>query len=123
MKVSIISKEQNPLIKRREVKFSVDHSDMGGTPSRVEVSKQLASMLKAKSELVFVKNMATKTGSMAAVGEATVYDTMEQAKLIEPEHVLARNKAPEKKPEESQSKEEQPKEEASEESEDGKEEN
>jgi ribosomal protein S24E len=121
MKVSIISKEQNPLIKRREVKFSVDHSDIGGTPSRVEVSKQLASMLKAKSELVFVKNMATKTGSMAAVGEATVYDTMEQAKLIEPEHVLARNNAPEK-PEESQSKEEQPKEEASEESEDGKEE-
>ena len=107
MKVNIISKEQNPLLKRREVKFGVDHSDMGGTPSRVEVSKQLASMLSAKSELVFVKNMATKTGSMTAVGEATVYDTMEQAKLMEPQHLLDRNKAPEK-PKESKS--EQPEE-------------
>ncbi|PVX23806.1 MAG: 30S ribosomal protein S24e [Candidatus Bathyarchaeum sp.] len=114
MKVNIISKEQNPLLKRREVKFCVDHSDMGGTPSRVQVSKQLASMLSAKSELVFVKNMTTKTGSMSANGEATVYDTMEQAKLMEPQHVLDRNKAPEK-PEESKAPEEQPKEETSEE--------
>ena len=91
-------------MKRREVKFCVDHSDMGGTPSRAEVSKQIASLLKAKNELVFVKNMATKTGSMLAEGEATVYDTMEQAKLIEPQHLLDRNKAPEK-PEESQSEE------------------
>ena len=102
-------------MKRREVKFCVDHSDVGGTPSRVEVSKQLASMLKAKSELVFVKNMATKTGIMEAVGEATVYDTMEQATLLEPQHILDRNKAPEK-PEESKSQEEQPEEETSEES-------
>ena len=69
---------------------------MGGTPSRVEVSKQLASMLSAKSELIFVKNLTTKTGTMAAVGEATVYDTMEQAKLMEPKHVITRNVVAEK---------------------------
>ena len=88
---------------------------MGGTPSRFEVSKQLASLLKTKSELVFVKNMATKRGSMTAEGEATVYDTMEQAQLFEPTHILDRNKAPEKA-EESKSQEEPKEEETSEES-------
>lgn len=116
MKINIISKEQNPLMKRREVKFSVEHSDVGGTPSRVEVSKQLASMLKAKVELVFVQNLETKTGTMVTVGEANVYDSIEQAKFMEPKHIIARNALPEKKAEEPkeeepQAKDEQPEEE------------
>ncbi len=115
MKINIMSKEQNPLMKRREVKFSVDHSDVGGTPSRIEVSKQLASMLKAKIELVFVKNLETKTGTMVTVGEANVYDSVEQAKFMEPKHIIARNALPEKaeepKEEESEAQDEQPEEE------------
>jgi ribosomal protein S24E len=115
MKINIMSKEQNPLMKRREVKFSVDHSDVGGTPSRIEVSKQLASMLKAKIELVFVKNLETKTGTMVTVGEANVYDSVEQAKFMEPKHIIARNALPEKaeepKEEESDAQDEQPEEE------------
>ena len=96
MKVNIISKEQNQLMKRKEVKFSIDHSEKGGTPSRIEVSRQLASILNSKSELIFVKNLMTKTGTMTAVGAATIYETMEQAKIMEPKHVVARNKIPEK---------------------------
>ena len=96
MKVNIISKKQNLLLKRKEVTFSVDHAQNGGTPSRVEVSKQLASLLKTKPELVYVKNMKTKTGQMVAVGEANVYDSIEQGKLMEPKYVIARNAFPEK---------------------------
>jgi len=91
MKVNIISKEQNALLKRKEVTFSVDHAQNGGTPSRVDVSKQLASLLKTKPELVYVKNMETKTGQMVAVGEANVYDSVEQGKLMEPKHIISRN--------------------------------
>jgi small subunit ribosomal protein S24e len=105
MKVNIISKEQNPLLKRKEVTFSVDHTQNGGTPSRGEVSKQLASLLKTKPELVYVQNMQTKTGKMIAIGEANVYDSYEQGKLMEPKHVIARNSLPEK-PEEQQASEE-----------------
>jgi ribosomal protein S24E len=105
MKVNIISKKQNLLLKRKEVTFSVDHAQNGGTPSRVEVSKQLASLLQTKPELVYVKNMETKTGQMLAVGEANVYDSIEQGKLMEPKHVIARNALPEK-PEEPQAPEE-----------------
>ena len=96
MKVNIISKKQNPLLKRKEVTFSVDHAQNGGTPPRVEVSRQLASLLSTKPELVYVKNMETKTGQMVAVGEANVYDSIEQGKLMEPKHVIARNALPAK---------------------------
>jgi ribosomal protein S24E len=105
MKVNIISKKQNPLLKRKEVTFSVDHAQNGGTPSRVEVSKQLASLLQTKPEMVYVKNMETKTGQMIAAGKANVYDSIEQGKLMEPKHITARNALPEK-PKEPQASEE-----------------
>ena len=100
MKVNIISKEQNPLLKRKEVIFRVDHAQNGGTPSRAEVSKQLASLMKTKPELIYVKNMETKTGQMVAVGEANVYDSIEQGKLVEPKHLISKNVLPAKSKEE-----------------------
>jgi small subunit ribosomal protein S24e len=101
MNVNIISKKQNPLLKRKEVTFRVDHAQTGGTPTRGEVRKQLAALLKEKRELVYVKTLQTKTGTMVAVGEANVYDSIEQAMLLEPKHIIARNTLPQK-PEESQ---------------------
>jgi small subunit ribosomal protein S24e len=111
MKLKIVSKKQNPLIKRTEVTFSIEHDQNGGTPSRAEVRTQLAALLKTKLELIYVKKLETKTGTMVAVGEANAYDSLEQAKLIEPEHILARNVVPEKPeaqaPEESAEEEEE----------------
>jgi ribosomal protein S24E len=105
MKLKIVSKEQNPLMKRKEVTFSVEHAQTGGTPNRVEVRKHLASLLKTDLELVYIKQVETKTGTMVAIGEANAYDSIEQAKLMEPKHIIARNATPEK-PEESQTPEE-----------------
>ena len=105
MKLKIVSKEQNPLLKRKEVTFSVEHAQTGGTPTRVEVRKQLATSLKTDLELVYVKHVETKTGTMVAIGEANAYDSIEQAKLMEPKHIIARNATPEK-PEEPQTPEE-----------------
>jgi small subunit ribosomal protein S24e len=96
MKVNITSQENNPLLKRRELTLSIEHTQIGGTPTRTEVSKQIASLLKTNPQLVYVKNLETKTGTMVAIGEANVYDSLEQAKLIEPKHIIARNKLPEK---------------------------
>ncbi|MGW8288954.1 MAG: 30S ribosomal protein S24e, partial [Candidatus Bathyarchaeia archaeon] len=45
MKLKIVSKEKNPLIKRTEITFSLEHDQTGGTPSRTEVRKQLAAQL------------------------------------------------------------------------------
>jgi len=104
MKVKIISKEYHPLLKRKEVTFKVEHTETRGTPPRFEVRKQLASLLKTDLELVYVKRMETKRGTMTAVGEANAYDSVEQAKLVEPKHIVARN-VPPKQPEESQAPE------------------
>lgn len=101
MKIKIISKDQNLLMKRKELKFSVDHTQNGSTPSRVNVRSQLASLLKTRPELVFVKNMKTKKGTMLAVGEANVYDSDKTAKSMEPKHVITRNVIQEKKSKES----------------------
>ncbi len=96
MKIKIISQEQNPLLKRREITFEVEHKETRGTPSRLEVREELASKLKRDAELVYVKKMETRTGTMTAVGEATAYDSVEQAKLVEPEYIIVRNIPPEK---------------------------
>ncbi len=91
MKVKIISKEHNPMLKRKEVTFNVEHTETGGTPNRFEVRKQLAALLKTKIELVYVRKMETKTGTMTAFGEANTYDSIEQAIIVEPKHIVARN--------------------------------
>jgi len=110
MKLNIVSKEQNPLTKRKEVTFRIEHAQTGGTPNRVEVRKQLATLLKTKLELVYLKHLETKTGTMVAVGEANAYDSIEQAQIMEPKHIIARNAIPEEKPEEAQAPEEKPEE-------------
>jgi len=105
MEVRITSEEYNPLLKRKEVAFEVEHRETGGTPSRFEVGKRLAALLKIDPELVYVKRMKTKTGTMIAVGEANAYDSIEQAKLVEPKHIIARNTPPEKQEKQEEAEE------------------
>ena len=101
MEVKILSKKQNPLLKRREVQFKVEHGPKGKTPGRLELKKSLAAELQVKEELVFVKKMRTLTGTTTTVGEANAYESAAQAKLIEPEYILKRNSPPEKPKEEA----------------------
>lgn len=102
MKVEIVSKEQNPLLKRKEVTFTIEQDKNAGTPSRLEVRKELAAKLKTNLKLVYVKKIQTKTGTMIAVGEANAYESIEQANFIEPNHIIARNAPPEKPEEEAE---------------------
>jgi len=102
MKVKIASQESNPLLKRKEVAFEVEHGEIGGTPSRFEVRKRLTSLLNTDLKLVYVKRLETKTGTKVSVGEASVYDAIEQAQLVEPKHIIARNASPEKPVEEGE---------------------
>ncbi len=97
MKVKILSQKYNSLLRRKEVVFEVDHSQEGQTTPRLELRQNLAEMLKTKSNLVFVEKVETKTGTMIALGEANSYESLEQAKLVEREHIITRNVPPEKK--------------------------
>jgi small subunit ribosomal protein S24e len=102
MEIKIVSEKENPLLKRREVYFQVEHSQTGNTPLRLEVRKAVATALKKDADLVFVKKIETKTGTHTAVGLANVYDSVEQAKLIEPKYIVKRNVPPEKPKEEEE---------------------
>jgi small subunit ribosomal protein S24e len=96
LKVKILSQRYNPLLKRKEVVFEVDHSQEGKTSSRPELRTGLADVLKTKADLVFVEKVQTRTGTMIALGEANAYDTLEQAKTVERDHIFERNVPSEK---------------------------
>ncbi len=107
MEIKITEQQYNPLLKRREIAFQVEHVQTKGTPARLEIRKALAEMLKTSLEVVYVKRVETKTGTMLAIGEANAYDSVEQARLVEPKYIIARNQPKEKK--ESTEKAEAPK--------------
>ncbi|MBS7656706.1 MAG: 30S ribosomal protein S24e [Candidatus Bathyarchaeia archaeon] len=90
MKIEIVEKKRNELLKRDEVEFHVDH-EKSGTPKRLEVKQKLASVLGVDETRVFIKKLVTKTGSMTSIGQANVYDSADQAKLIEQKHIILRN--------------------------------
>ena len=88
----------NPLIGRREVAFEVQEA---ATPSRAEVRRGLAVMLKADLERVWVRRLRTRTGTHLTVGLAHVYDDAAKALEVEPEHIVKRNLPPKEATEES----------------------
>jgi small subunit ribosomal protein S24e len=100
MEIRILAENENVLLRRKEVLFQVEHNQTGSTPPRLEVKNALAKILKKDADLIFIKKLETKTGTRVAVGLANVYDSVEQAKLVEPKYVWSRNLPPEKPKEE-----------------------
>ncbi|MCS7124236.1 MAG: 30S ribosomal protein S24e [Candidatus Bathyarchaeota archaeon] len=100
MEIKILTEKDNRLLKRKEVIFQIEHSQTGSTPSRLEVKNALARELKRDANLIFIKKLETKTGTRIAFGLANVYESVEQAKLVEPKYIVDRNVPPEKPKEE-----------------------
>lgn len=94
MKLKVTAQDYNPLLKRKEVTFEVEHAPKEGTPTRAELRKNLSENLKANVDLIFIKRAVTKKGSMLTVGEANVYDTQEQVRIVEADHIITRNVPP-----------------------------
>ncbi len=101
MEVKITSKKSNPLLKRTEAGFRIEQGLQSKTPLRLEVKKALAIELKTNEDLVFIKRMRTLTGTHTTIGIANVYESENQARSVEPEYILKRNKPPEQKKEEA----------------------
>ena len=95
MDLEIISKDENQLLERTEVRFKATHAKEG-TPQREAVRDKLASLLKVPKERVVVDSMKSEFGRMETVGYAKVYKTKEAAGKYEREHILVRNKLKEK---------------------------
>ena len=95
MEIEIISKKENELLDRIEVRFKAVHPKEG-TPQREAVREKIAAVLKAAKERVIVDAMDSEFGKMETTGYAKVYKTKDAAMKYEREHVLVRNKLKEK---------------------------
>ncbi len=91
MQIKIETTKENPLLKRTEVGFTIVQGPKEKTPQRLEVKKAVAVEMKVGDEVVYVKHMRTKTGTSITQGVANVYQTVAQAKKVEPEHIQKRN--------------------------------
>lgn len=112
MKVTVVKKDENPLLKRSEVRFEVDHEG-GPTPKRLDVRKELAGQLGVPEDMVVIEKFATMYGRQVASGIARAYDSKERLEELEPKYLLERGlpkeeKAEEKPPEKLPEKEEKP---------------
>lgn len=95
MEVEIVSKNENQLLERTEVKFKATHLKEG-TPQRDAVRDKIASLLKVPKERVVVDSMNSEFGRMETFGYAKAYKSKEAALKFEREHILVRNKLKEK---------------------------
>lgn len=93
MDIEIISKKENPLLNRTELTFNI--SADGATPSRTDIKNKLVAMLDSSQELLIIDNIETKYGTVDCTGYAKIYETLERAKQVEFEHIIARNAVPE----------------------------
>jgi small subunit ribosomal protein S24e len=95
MEIEIVSKKENELLDRTEVKFKASHAKEG-TPQREAVREKLAAMLKATKERVIVDAMESEFGKMETIGYAKIYRSKDSAMKYERKHVLVRNKLKER---------------------------
>ena len=96
MEVRVLEQKQNPLLKRVEVQFEVDHAG-ASTPPRAEVAGELAKQLKVPKERLVVEAMHARFGLAQSRGEAIVYVNVEARDRVTREHILIRNGLKEKK--------------------------
>ncbi|MGQ9582789.1 MAG: 30S ribosomal protein S24e [Thermoplasmatota archaeon] len=101
MDVVVVSRKENPLLERTEVRFRVVHTGEK-TPERELVRERLAGMLNERKELVIIDRMRSQFGKQETSGYAKVYKSRERAMRVERDRTLVRNKLKERKPKSAQ---------------------
>ena len=95
MELKILEERANPLLKRTEYRFEVDHAT-SATPSRDAVRGELAKAVKAPKDRVVIERMNARFGTARSIGFGAAYQSADAAKAIAREHILVRNGLKEK---------------------------
>ena len=103
MELEITTKKTNSLLKRTEVHFIAKHENER-TPNRKLIRSELADTLNTKPENIIIDSLSSSFGSHNSIGYAKAYSSLKQAKEVEREFQLKRNKV-EGKQEKSSKKE------------------
>jgi ribosomal protein S24E len=109
MKLELTSTRNNPILGRKEITFRIEEPS---TPSRADVRREMAVLMKTDVDKVYIRGLNTTSGTRATTGTVHVYDDAANALKVEPKHIVARNNPTEKteKAEETPRAEEKPKE-------------
>ncbi len=90
MKMEITEKKENPLYKRTEVYFTIDHVGES-TPGRNAVAEEVAKQTKSKRDCVVVASVESVYGTGKSKGYAKVYESKQAALELERDYQLKRN--------------------------------
>lgn len=96
MDILVVSKKDNVLLGRTEVRFRIAHVKEK-TPDRESAREKLAAILNEKKENVIIDNMRALFGKPESLGYAKVYRSRETAMRVERDRTLVRNKLKERK--------------------------
>jgi small subunit ribosomal protein S24e len=95
LEIKILDERPNPLLKRTDYRFEVDHAT-APTPSRDVVRSEFAKIVKAPKDRVIIERMNARYGTAKSLGEAALYESVDAAKAVVREHILVRNGLKEK---------------------------
>ncbi|MFH1173632.1 MAG: hypothetical protein V1725_00685 [archaeon] len=89
MDVSILSKNENQLLSRQEIKAKLSFE--GAIPSRKNVRKAVAESAKAKEDLVLIRKIQPKYGEQSALVTAYVFENVETFQKLATKAMLKRH--------------------------------
>jgi len=80
MDVNVVSKKDNPLLKRMEAECIVNFEQ--GTPKKEEMKQEIAKALAANPELVYIYKFIVRAGAKQGKAEVYVFETKEQVEKM-----------------------------------------
>jgi small subunit ribosomal protein S24e len=96
MDIMVVSKKDNVLLGRTEVRFRIAHVKEK-SPDRDSVREKLAAILNEKKDSVIIDSMKAQFGKPECLGYAKIYKSKETAMKVERDRTLVRNKLKERK--------------------------
>jgi len=102
VKLELTSTKINKVVGRKELAFRVEEAS---TPSRADVRREIAVLMRTDPENVYIRSLETRTGTRAVTGLAHVYDDVKKAEGVEPKYIVTRNRG---KPKEAEKPAEAP---------------
>jgi len=92
VKLELTSTKINKVIGRKELSFKIVEAS---TPSRADVRREIAVLMRTEPDNVYVRTLQTKSGTRVTTGIANVYNNASTALAVEPKHIITRNKGKE----------------------------
>ncbi len=90
MKIKIEEKHENPLIKRQDIIFLVEHRGTA-TPPRLDVRDKLAAQMNCQTDQLYVIKLQGLYGQSSTRGLAHLYASKEEALAREQAHIIKRH--------------------------------